>query len=146
MHEIGTKYEPTAEFTTADLEARLQTAHDKFDSELTRGRKDKLRIFLGPEWYHRAVGEPHTHARMRAIVEEVKAMSLRYPEWLIVPGTIVFALGYDAAAGAPALATVQADMQQYFTLTPNLTGADPLPIRAEPAAKGIWFVATRSKL
>jgi hypothetical protein len=133
MAPVPTTMAPAGTRTVDGLEGLLQEA-DQFQDgvELTSNGAlhDALRIFLCPEWYFRRDAPPLTHAEMRALIEQLKAVSALYPRWLIVP---------DTTGGAPNPATVQAAIVDCTRLTLDDAGADALPVRVEPGHPDAWF-------
>ncbi|MEZ4298308.1 MAG: hypothetical protein R3B70_25370 [Polyangiaceae bacterium] len=47
-----------------------------------------LQVFLTTEWYFRPAGRPHTAAEKANILAQLQALSRRFADWLIVPGSI----------------------------------------------------------
>lgn len=47
-----------------------------------------LQVFLTSEWYFRPAGRPHTLAEKNNIVLALRTLSRKYPDWLLVPGSI----------------------------------------------------------
>ena len=135
MSAVQTEYKPTMTRTVDELFASIDLAQTSIDTD---GKTDDdLNIFLAPEWYFRKHGEvPFTHREMRTIVEDIKTKSLnpKYANWLIVPGTIYFGMGYGGVDFAtPVALTAKSDIETYFTLKKQLA-ADDSPLRDEPGA------------
>jgi hypothetical protein len=135
MSAVQTEYKPTATRTVDELFASIDLAQTSIDRD---GKTDDdLNIFLAPEWYFRKHGAvPFTHREMRKIVEDIKTKSLnpKYANWLIVPGTVYFGMGYDGVDFATPLAVAaKTDIETYFTLKKQLA-ADDSPLRDEPGA------------
>lgn len=86
--------------TTAQLLTHLKKQLKKIENELAdvathREQHDlrsaghpPLQVFLATEWYFRPAGRPHTAAEKANIIVQLQALSRRFPDWLIVPGSI----------------------------------------------------------
>jgi hypothetical protein len=134
----------TQAFTVADrianIRAQIQEAEDALAaSPVHTTPDDEVRIFIAPEWYfrksNRAVvatnaGVPsYTHAEFLAIVRDLKALSLLFPHWLIIPGTIYWTLQYTTRLQewtAPDMANLQVDILAAFAV-PLANGNNGVP-------------------
>jgi hypothetical protein len=98
-----------------------------------------FRLFVGPEWYFRKNNSdnpyvPYTHQELHDIVGDLVTMSLNHPNWLIIPGTIYFGLGYTQhlhQMSRADLNQVRADIDANFKLQRHGDIA-VCPVRAQP--------------
>lgn len=123
-----------------DIEAQIREAESALAAEPVHTTPDaEIRIFVAPEWYFRKsnnsnkdtnAGTPsYDHAEFLDIVKKCKALSAKFPEWLIVPGTIYWTLGYAKPLhqwDAGDLASLQNDVQAYYAV-PMPAGNDGVP-------------------
>ena len=73
---------------TAIEDELLDAATHHVDHDLRAAGHAPLQILLATEWYFRIPNRPFTQAERDGILTSLQALSLRYPEWLIVPGSI----------------------------------------------------------
>ncbi len=66
----------------------LDAAQHQEDHDLRAAGHPPLQILLGTEWYFRLPNRPFSQVERDGIITELEALSARYPEWLIVPGSI----------------------------------------------------------
>jgi len=69
-------------------EALRDPVQHRDEADLRAGNRPPVQILLSSEWYFRMPGRPYTQAERDAIVNDLRALSRKYPEWLIVPGSI----------------------------------------------------------
>ena len=130
----------TIEDRIANIRAQIQEAEDALGREGVRTtRAHEVRIFIAPEWYFRKsnqadvatnAGVPsYDHAEFLDIVQRCKALSLLFPDWLIIPGTIYWTLQYAARLHtwtAVDMAGLQADIVNFFAV-PLANGVNGVP-------------------
>ena len=123
-----------------DIQAQIQEAEDAMAREGIRTTRDhEVRIFIAPEWYFRKSNNAHVtthagvpsydHAEFLDIVQRCKALSLLFPDWLIIPGTIYWTLQYAARLHtwtAVDMAALQADIANFFAV-PLANGVNGAP-------------------
>jgi hypothetical protein len=73
------------------LEPRIAEA-ERQRQQATGGKAGgkNLGVFLGPEWFFKRPGTPYTEADRDHIIARLCQISQRFPELLIVPGTILW--------------------------------------------------------
>src|SRR5215469_9948610 len=86
--------------TTAQLMTRLDDVLSNIEATLAvraTNREDHdlralgfrpIQVFVGPEWYFRQYDRPYTQVERDAIVQQLQDLSRRFPDWLLMPGTI----------------------------------------------------------
>lgn len=123
-----------------DIQAQIQEAEDTLAEEGVRTTRDhEVRIFIAPEWHFRKsnqasvttnIGQPsYDHAEFLDIVQRCKALSLLFPDWLIIPGTVYWTLQYATRLHtwtAVEMATLQADLIASFAV-PLANGVNGVP-------------------
>ncbi|MFS8064971.1 MAG: hypothetical protein ACMG6S_01240 [Byssovorax sp.] len=123
-----------------DIQAQIQEAEDALAAEGVRTTPaHEIRIFIASEWYFRKsnqadvtthAGHPsYDHAEFLDIVQRCKALSLLFPDWLIIPGTIYWTLQFAARLHtwtALDMAALQVDIVNSFAV-PLANGANGVP-------------------
>ncbi|GHG72741.1 hypothetical protein [Comamonas sp. JC664] len=66
----------------------LDAARHREEHDLRAADQPPLQILLGTEWYFRIPHRPFSQVERDGIITDLEALSARYPEWLIVPGSI----------------------------------------------------------
>jgi hypothetical protein len=71
------------------LEARIAVAERNRLRGAVAGR-NRLGVFVGPEWYFKRTPEPYTEEEYERIIARLRKISVAYPRIVIAPGTIVW--------------------------------------------------------
>ena len=66
----------------------LDAGTHREDHDLRAADAPPVQVLLGTEWYFRVRGRALTLAERDQILTDLEALSAKYPEWLLVPGSI----------------------------------------------------------
>ncbi|MDC0723585.1 hypothetical protein [Nannocystis bainbridge] len=72
-------------------EAEADAAADRAHFSAVSSNQSVQKLYVAPEWmFRRSAGAPYSTAEFKRIAARVTAISNKYPDWLIIPGTVYY--------------------------------------------------------